>query len=389
MNHLMQTYNRLPVRFVRGEGCWLFDREGKRYLDAIAGIAVSSLGHAHPNMVKNLQDQVEKLLHTSNLYQIELQEQLAEKLGHISGLDQAFFCNSGAEANEAAIKLARLWGQNKGIKEPAIIVAEGAFHGRTLGALAATNGRWHEGFSPLPGGFFRVPYDNLQAIEALADQKDIVAVLVEPIQGESGIRMPHLDYLANLRALCNRYGWLLMLDEVQTGVGRSGAWFVYQKRGIKPDVLTLAKGLGGGVPIGACLAQKEIAAVFTPGKHGSTFGGNPLACRAALTVLEVIEEEGLCANAHEMGMLLAASLQKELNSMPIADIRHEGLLLAIELEDEIVDLPLQALHEALLLNVTQKKVIRLLPPLILDATHAQLITEKIGILFAKYFRSKQ
>jgi len=233
MNHLMQTYNRLPVRFVRGEGCWLFDREGKRYLDAIAGIAVSSLGHAHPKMVKTCKIKLKNFCILRIFIKLSCKSSWLKNLG-VFLVSTRLFCNSGAEANEAAIKLARLWGQNKGIKEPAIIVTEGAFHGRTLGALAATNGRWHEGFSPLPGGFFRVPYDNLQAIEALADQKDIVAVLVEPIQGESGIRMPHLDYLAHLRALCNRYGWLLMLDEVQTGVGRSGAWFVYQKEASSP-----------------------------------------------------------------------------------------------------------------------------------------------------------
>jgi acetylornithine aminotransferase len=389
MNHLIKSYNRLPVSFSRGEGLWLFDQEGNRYLDAIAGVAVSSLGHAHPEMVKALQDQAEKLLHTSNLYQIDLQERLAEKLCHISGLDQAFFCNSGAEANEAAIKIARLWGRKNGIEEPVIIVTEGAFHGRTLGALAATDARWHEGFAPLPGGFLRVPYDDLPAIKALASQKDIAAILVEPIQGESGIRIPHPDYLPHLRALCNRNGWLLMLDEVQTGVGRSGAWFAHQKKGIKPDVLTLAKGLGGGVPIGACLAKQEVAEILTPGKHGSTFGGNPLACRAALTVLAVVEEEGLCAKAHETGLVLASSLAEELQNMLPVAIRHEGLLFGIELQQEVPELPLLALQESLLLNVTQKKTIRLLPPLILDSAHAKLIAEKIGILLAKYLKTSR
>ena len=293
--HLMNTYNRQPVAFVRGEGAYLWDEAGKRYLDAVAGVAVNGLGHAHPKLVKAIADQAATLIHSSNLYRIPRQEELADKLCALSGMDKVFFCNSGCEANEAAIKLARLYGHHKGIEVPTIIVMEKAFHGRTMATLTATGSRKIQaGFEPLLSGFARVPFNDLEAIRHVAEHnKSVVAVLLETVQGEGGINVLPSDYLVELRQICDAHGWLLMLDEVQSGIGRTGAWFGHQHSGVMPDVMTLAKGLGSGVPIGACLARGTAADVFQPGNHGSTFGGNPLACAAALTTLTAIDDEKL------------------------------------------------------------------------------------------------
>ncbi len=374
---LMPTYARLPVAFRKGEGAWLWDDEGRRYLDALAGIAVCNLGHAHPALTKALCHQAGQLWHTSNLYHIELQERLASRLAALSAMDNAFFCNSGAEANEAAIKLARAYGRSRGIARPHIIVMEGSFHGRTLATLTATgNPRVKEGFEPLVPGFIQVPYDDLAAVEALAGRDDIVAVLVEPVQGEGGIRVPAADYLPGLRAICDRRGWLLMLDEVQTGIGRCGRWFAHQHWDVVPDVMTLAKALGNGFPIGACLARGAASQVLTAGMHGSTFGGNPLACRVALEVLQTIENEDLLTHCDRLGRTIRRSLRERLDGHPqVREVRGLGLMLGIELAKPCGDLVGKALERGLLINVTAGSVIRLLPPLILDPPQAEQLVE--------------
>ena len=379
----MQTYARQAVAFVRGEGVWLYDANGERYLDAVAGVAVNGLGHAHPTLAKALCDQAGRLIHTSNLYRIPEQERLAERLCSLSGLDRAFFCNSGAEANEAAIKLARLHGHQQGVENPAIVVMEKSFHGRTLATLSATGSRKVQaGFEPLVTGFVRVPFGDAEAVARLAEQhNNIVAVLVEPYQGEGGVNVPQADYLARLRQICDGKGWLLMLDEVQSGIGRTGKWFAFQHSAILPDVMTLAKGLGSGVPIGACLARGAAAQVFTPGKHGSTFGGNPLACTAALTTLQVIEQEGLLDNAASMGAFIRQDLSERLREVTgIRDIRGQGLMIGIELDRPCAALVQQALAQRLLINVTADSVVRLLPPLILQHDEAALLTRQLAEL---------
>jgi acetylornithine aminotransferase len=389
-DHLMQTYARLPIAFSWGEGAWLWDEAGHAYLDAVSGIAVCGLGHAHPAVTEAIREQAGRLLHTSNLYRIPLQEELAARLCALSGLDRAFFCNSGAEANEAAIKLARRYAHDRGIANPSIIVMEGAFHGRTLATLTATgNRRVQAGFEPLVAGFVRAPYGDIEALRQIAaHQPGIVAILVEPIQGESGIRMPPAGYLRELRSLCDAQHWLLMLDEIQTGMGRSGQWFAYQREDIVPDVLTLAKGLGNGMPVGACLARGDAAQVFKPGNHGSTFGGNLLACRAALAVIETIHDDGLIANAELMGNALHAALVKQFAGMEgIREIRHQGLLFAIELERPCAELVRIALDERLLINVTQEKVIRLLPPLIINEAEVAAIAERLSRSLARFFET--
>ncbi len=389
-DHLMQTYARQPIAFSRGEGAWLWDDAGHAYLDAVAGIAVCGLGHAHPTITEAIREQAGRLLHTSNLYRVPLQEELATRLCALSGLDRAFFCNSGAEANEAAIKLARRHAHDRGIANPSIIVMEGAFHGRTLATLTATGSRRVQaGFEPLVAGFVRAPYGDIEALHQIASQQPgIIAILVEPIQGESGIRMPPAGYLRELRALCDTHHWLLMLDEIQTGMGRSGHWFAYQREDIVPDVLTLAKGLGNGIPIGACLARGAAAQVFKPGSHGSTFGGNPLACRTALAVLNTLDGEGLVARAEQMGKALHAALVKQLAGMEgIREIRHRGLLFAIELEQPCADLVRIALDERLLINVTHEKVIRLLPPLIIGEAEVAAIAERLGRSLARFLET--
>lgn len=389
-DHLMQTYARLPIAFSWGEGAWLWDEAGHAYLDAVSGIAVCGLGHAHPAVTEAIREQAGRLLHTSNLYRVPLQEELAARLCALSGLDRAFFCNSGAEANEAAIKLARRYAHDRGIANPAIIVMEGAFHGRTLATLTATgNRRVQAGFEPLVAGFVRAPYGDIDALRQIAaHQPGIIAILVEPIQGESGIRMPPAGYLRELRSLCDAQHWLLMLDEIQTGMGRSGQWFAYQREDIVPDVLTLAKGLGNGIPVGACLARGDAAQVFKPGNHGSTFGGNLLACRAALAVIETIHNDGLIANAELMGNALHAALVKHLAGMEgIREIRHQGLLFAIELERPCAELVRIALDERLLINVTQEKVIRLLPPLIINEAEVAAIAERLSRSLARFLET--
>ena len=385
--HLMQTYSRQPVAFTRGEGVWLYDEAGAKYLDAVAGVAVCGLGHAHPKLAKALCEQAGTLIHTSNLYHIPLQEALADQLCALSGLDRAFFCNSGAEANEAAIKLARLHGHNRGIDNPAIVVMEKSFHGRTMATLSATgNRKVQAGFEPLVGGFVRVPFGDAEAVAKLAEyHNNIVAVLVEPYQGEGGVQIPEADYLSKLRQICDENEWWLMLDEVQTGIGRTGTWFAFQHTGIKPDVMTLAKGLGSGVPIGACLASGVAAETFTPGKHGSTFGGGPLACRAALTTLEVMDEEGLLANASAMGEQIKSNLAAALAGVTgVKEIRGQGLLIGIELDRPCSELVKQALERKCLINVTSDNVVRLIPPLVMNKAEATQLTDLLAGLIRAF-----
>ncbi len=387
MSHLMNTYTRLPVAFTHGEGAWLWDSNGKRYLDALAGIAVNTLGHAHPRFTAALNAQIGKLIHASNIYQVREQEQLADKLCALSNMQEVFLCNSGCEANEAAIKLARMVGHNKGIDSPSIIVMEKAFHGRTLATLSATgNRKVQAGFEPLVKGFVRVPYDDLDAIRQVADHNhDVVAVLVEPIQGEGGIRTLDIHYLEQLRKICDQQDWLLMLDEVQCGIGRTGKWFAHQHTGILPDVMTLAKGLGSGVPVGACLTAGKAAGTFKPGNHGSTFGGNPLSCVAALTTLDILEQNKLLDHATTMGNFLLQGFRERLGKIAgVTDIRGQGLMIGIELNRPCGDLVQRALAQGLLINVTADNVIRLLPPLVFAQAEAQQLLDMLCPLVADF-----
>ncbi len=380
---LMETYTRLPVAFVRGEGPWLFDARDQRYLDALAGIAVCGLGHSHPGVQTALARQGSQLLHTSNLYELPLQESLAGRLRKLSGMERAFFCNSGAEANEAAIKIARLHGHGRGVQTPGILVMAAAFHGRTMATLSASGSRKVQaGFEPLLHGFFRAPYNNVEALERIAeDRRDVVAVFFEPILGEGGVVVPDADYLAKVRALCDRHGWLLILDEVQTGNGRTGRFFAYQHSGILPDVVTTAKGLGNGVPIGVCLARGVAAKTLAPGTHGSTFGGNPLACAAAHAVLDALEDERLTERAEHLGQRMRNRLATRLQGLNcVREIRGLGLMIGIELTEPCADLPSKALAAGLLINVTRNNVIRLLPPLILTDEEADLIVDRTADL---------
>ncbi|MCL2021783.1 MAG: aspartate aminotransferase family protein [Betaproteobacteria bacterium] len=389
MSHLMNTYNRQPVAFVEGRGCYLTDTEGKVYLDALAGIAVNTLGHAHPSLLNALNRQAGRLLHVSNIYRIPEQEALAERLAEISGLAEVFVCNSGCEANEAAIKLARFYGHKKGIALPTIIVMEHAFHGRTLATLSATgNSKAQAGFEPLVPGFIRVPYGDIDAVRQVASEnRDVVAVMLEVIQGESGINLVSDEYLSALRILCDEHGWLLAVDEVQCGTGRTGKWFGFQHAGILPDIVTLAKGLGSGVPIGACLAGGHAAGLFSPGNHGSTFGGNPLASVAALTTIETIVAEGLLANALKMGDWLKRELTGALaNVAGVMEIRGRGLMLGIELDRPCPELVVKALEAGLLINVTHDKVIRLLPPLIFSEVEARELIGKLVPLIRNFLK---
>ena len=390
MSHLMNTNARLPVAFVRGEGAWLWDSAGKRYLDGLAGIAVNTLGHAHPRFIAALTEQIGKLIHCANLYQIKEQELLADKLCALADMQEAFFCNSGCEANEAAIKLARLSGHKQGIESPAIIVMEKAFHGRTLATLSATgNRKVQAGFEPLVSGFVRVPYNDIEAIRQVAQHNsNVVAVLVEPIQGEGGIRALDIACLQQLRQICNEHNWLLMLDEVQCGVGRTGKWFAHQHAGIVPDVMTLAKGLGSGVPLGACLAAGKATGTFQPGNHGSTFGGNPLACTAGLTTLNIIEQDKLLAHAEQLGKFFQQGFSAALQGVAgVKEIRGQGLMIGIELDRPCGDLVKQALANGLLINVTADSVIRLLPPLILSQDQAQLLIDGLCSLIKEFLKA--
>ncbi len=387
MTHLMNTYARLPVAFVRGEGVWLWDQSGKRYLDALAGIAVNTLGHGHPALVKAIEEQARRLIHVSNLYRILEQEKLSDKLAAISDMDAAFFCNSGGEANEAAIKIARLYGKGKGVENPAIIVMEKAFHGRTLATLSATGSRKVQaGFEPLVSGFVRVPFNDLDSVRLVASSnRNVVAVLVEPIQGESGINLSTVEYLRGLRQICDRQGWLLMLDEVQCGFARTGHWFVYQHAGVAPDVVALAKGLAGGVPIGVCLARGAAARTFKPGNHGSTFGGNPLACAAALATIEAIEREGLIENAARVGTLIMSGLGTALAGTPgVTEIRGRGLMIGIELDRACGVLAQRAADAGLLINIAADNVIRLLPALVMSEAEARELVERLASLVREF-----
>jgi len=380
-NPLMSTYAPLPVAFVSGEGVYLKDFEGKEYLDALAGVAVCSLGHSHPEVTEAICDQARTLVHTSNIYQIQHQVELGEKLCKLADMDKIFFGNSGAEANEAAIKLARLYGKKQGIETPNIVVMNGSFHGRTLATLSATGSRKVQaGFSPLVPGFVRVAYNDIEAIKTVAkNNSDIVAVLVEPVQGEGGVIVPDSDYLDNIRKICDENSWLMMLDEIQTGTGRTGKWFAHQHSdNAKPDVMTLAKALGNGVPIGACLAAGKASNIFSPGTHGSTFGGNPLATRAALTVLNVLEDSNIIENAATMGTYLVEQLNNELSGVDgVVDIRGHGLMVGIELDKDCGELVKQAFEKQLLINVTSSKTVRLLPPLIITKEHADKIVSTL------------
>ncbi|MCW8906822.1 MAG: acetylornithine transaminase [Sedimenticola sp.] len=384
---LMATYNRLPVAFERGDGAWLWDTEGKRYLDALSGIAVCGLGHAHPAIRQALCDQAGKLIHTSNLYQIPLQQELGEKLCALGGMQQVFFANSGAEANEAAIKLARLYGNQKGIQNPAIVVMEQSFHGRTLATLSATgNRKVQAGFEPLVQGFVRIPFGDIDSLRNVAENSpNVVAVLVEPVQGEGGINIPPEGYLKAVREICDQQQWLMMLDEIQTGMGRSGRLFSHQHEEIVPDVMTLAKALGNGMPIGACLAGKRAAGLFGPGNHGTTFGGNPLACSAALAVIKTLEKQELVARAESLGASLLADFADALTDVVgVEEIRGQGLLIGIELDRPCAELVTRALEKGLLINVTAESVIRLLPPLIMSDKEARQLVEVLSGLIRDF-----
>jgi acetylornithine aminotransferase len=387
MTHLMSTYNRLPVAFTHGRGARLYDAQGREYIDALAGIAVNGLGHAHPRLVPALQEQVARLIHTSNIYRISEQERLAERLCALSGMQEVFFGNSGSEANEGALKLVRLFGHKHGEPEAQTIVMESAWHGRTLATLAATGSdKARKGFEPFPSGFIQVPYNDIAAVKRVGDADQRVrAVWIEVLQGEGGINVADLDFVRGLRRLADERGWLLMIDEVQSGIGRTGKWFAHQWAGVRPDVMTLAKGLGSGVPVGALLAAGPAAGVFGPGNHGTTFGGGPLAMRAGLETLAIIESEGLMANAIEQGDRIRHGLQARIGSLPgVREIRGRGLMLGIELDRPCGELVKRALDAGLLINVTHDTVIRLLPPLIITAADAEQIVERLAPLVAQF-----
>jgi len=377
---LMNSYQRQPLAFARGEGAWLVDEHGNRYLDGVSGVAVCGLGHAHPRLAAELAEQAGTLIHTSNLYRIPLQERLAERLTALAGMDAAFFCNSGAEANEAAVKIARLYGHERGVGTPLVICAHGSFHGRTMATLSATGSEAvRAGFEPLVPGFVHVEYGDAAAVAAAGTRfRNVVAVLVEPVQGEGGVRVPPAGYLRALRRLCDERGWLLMLDEIQTGMCRTGRWFACEHDKVRADVMTLAKALGNGVPIGACLARGPAAALFLPGRHGSTFGGNPLACRAALAVIGILERDALAARAAALGARLGAALRDGLQGVnSVREVRGRGLMIGIELVEPCADLVAAGLQAGVLINVTAGRVVRLLPPLVLSDAEADLLAERV------------
>jgi len=389
--YLMNTYAPMAVTFDHGKGVYLYDTSGREYLDAVAGVAVCGLGHAHPAITRAITEQASKLIHTSNLYHIEKQQQLAHRLCQLSGLDRVFFSNSGAEANEAAIKLVRLLGHQNNINNPTIVAMDNSFHGRTMATLTATgNRKVQAGFEPLVQGFVRAPYNDIEALENIAkNNSDVVAVLVEPVQGESGIIVPDADYLNKLRQLCDQHNWLLILDEIQTGMGRTGQWFAFQHNKILPDIMTLAKSLGNGVPIGACLATEKTAAAMKPGSHGSTFGGNPLACATALAVIKTIESEKLVAKAAEMGVYMLEGFNRKLGSeKSVRNIRGLGLMIAIELDRPCAQLKNEALQQGLLINITAENIIRLLPPLILEKKQADIVINKTSQLVISFLQKE-
>jgi len=388
--HVMKTYGRLPIALSHGRGCRVWDTDGREYLDALGGIAVNTLGHAHPRLVPALQEQIGRLIHTSNYYHVPLQEQLAAKLCELSGLTNAFFCSTGLEANEAAIKIARKFGHDKGVERPEIVVYEAAFHGRSIATLSATgNAKVQAGFGPLVEGFVRVPLNDLAALEEVRRTRpNVVAVFLETIQGEGGINASRWEYLQGLRRVCSDQGWLLMLDEVQCGIGRTGKWFAHQWAGIQPDVMPLAKGLGSGVPIGAVVCGPKAAGVFGPGNHGSTFGGNPLAMRAGIETLTIMEDEGLLANASEIGALLKAGFEREFAGIDgVKEIRGAGLMIGIELDRPCGELLGRACDAGLLISVTAERVIRLLPPLIVTAEEGAQIVALLAPLVRQFLAS--
>ena len=388
-DHLMNTYARLPVTFEKGAGAELQDTEGKRYLDAVSGIAVCSLGHAHPTIAEALCEQSRKLIHTSNLYQVGKQDALADKLIKLSGMDRVFFGNSGAEANEAAIKIARKHGNQQNIQNPTIIVMHNSFHGRTMATLSATgNEKVHAGFAPLVQGFIHVAFDDVDAVKALSDNPDIVAILVEPVQGEGGVHVPKPGYLASLRAICDQNNWLLMIDEIQTGIGRTGAWFAFQHENILPDVLSLAKALGNGVPIGACLARGKAAEVLVPGNHGTTFGGNPLACAAGLAVLDTIEAHGFVPAIAEKGAALIQQFKQSLADLPgVVEVRGKGYMIGIQLDRPCGELVGKALDKGLLINVTRGDTIRLLPTFVMSEQQSQKLVSELTQLITAFLQN--
>ncbi|HEX6155852.1 MAG TPA: aspartate aminotransferase family protein [Burkholderiales bacterium] len=384
MSHVMNTYARQPVAFVRGEGVWLWDEAGKKYLDALAGIAVNTLGYGHPRLTAALSKRIQSgVLHTSNLWRIPDQEAAADRIAEITGLDEVFFCNSGLEANEAAIKIARKYGHERGVAEPAIIVMEKAFHGRSLATLSATGSRKVQaGFEPLVSGFVRVPLNDLEAVRQVAEHnKNVVAVFVEPIQGEGGINVSRLEYLRGLKEICERKEWLFMSDEVQCGLGRTGKWFVYQHAGFQPDVVPLAKGLASGVPVGACVVGGRAKGVFKPGNHGSTFGGNPLAMTAVVTTIDTIKEEGLLANASRVGDVIRAGLSQ---IQGISELRGMGLMIGMELRQPCGTLVKEALDAGLVINVTADSVVRLLPPLVMTEAEGRMVVERLAPLVRNF-----
>ena len=387
MPHVMNTYGRLPIALSHGRGCWLWDVHGKRYLDALGGIAVNTLGHAHPKLVPALQEQVGRLIHCCNYYEIPLQEQLAATLCEISGLNAAFFCNSGLEANEAALKIARKYGHDRGIARPEIIVYERAFHGRSIATLSATgNPKIQKGFEPLVEGFVRVPMNDLAAIEAVArSNPNVVAVFLETIQGEGGVNPSRVDYLQGLRRVCDEQQWLLMLDEVQCGIGRTGKWFAHQWAGILPDVMPLAKGLGSGVPIGAVVTGPRAMNVLGPGAHGTTFGGNPLAMRAGVETLRIMREDGIMENAARVGARLREGLVRELGALPgVREIRGQGLMLGVELDRPCGVLLGRAAEAGLMISVTADSVIRIVPPLVMSAAEADQVVAILAPLVRNF-----
>ncbi|MDO4795153.1 MAG: aspartate aminotransferase family protein [Brachymonas sp.] len=388
--HVMNTYNRLPIALSHGQGCRVWDVKGKPYLDALGGIAVNTLGHRHPKLVAALQDQVTKLIHCSNYFHVPLQEELAARLVQLSGMRNVFFCNSGLEANEAALKLARKFGHRKGIACPQVVVCDKAFHGRSIATLSATaNPKVHQGFEPLVEGFIRVPFNDMEALkQATAGRDDVAAVFFETIQGEGGVNPARADYLQQVRQLCDERDWLLMLDEVQCGVGRTGQWFACQWAGVLPDVMPLAKGLGSGVPIGAVVAGPKAAGIFEPGNHGTTFGGNPLAMRAGVETLRIVQEEGLLHNAATVGERLKNALQAGLAGVAgVRDIRGQGLMLGIELDKPCGALLAQGAERGLLFSVTADRVVRLVPPLILSRAEADEIVATLVPLIKAFLAS--
>jgi acetylornithine aminotransferase len=392
MSHVMNTYARQPVAFVRGEGVWLWDEAGKKYLDALAGIAVNTLGYAHPRLTKALTEKIQSgVIHTSNLWRIPDQEAAADRIAEITGLDEVFFGNSGLEATEASIKVARKYGHDRGIAEPAIIVMEKAFHGRSLATLSATGSRKVQaGFEPLVQGFVRVPLNDLDAVrQVAAHNRNIAAVMIEPIQGEGGINVSRLEYLRGLKQICDDNQWLFISDEVQCGLGRSGKWFVYQHAGLQPDVVALAKGLASGVPVGACVTGNRAKGVFKPGNHGSTFGGNPLAMTAVVTTLDTIKEEKLMERAQRVGEVIRSGLSEQLGNAPgVAEIRGMGSMIGVELKQPCGELVLQALEAGLVLNVTADTVIRMLPPLVMNEQEAREVVSRLAPL-VKAFLAKR